>query len=47
MGIQIHAPSFRGVTDQQMRMLYALAELSPDNGPARTGGIAAHPHLRP
>lgn len=47
MGLQIHAPSFQGVTGQQMRLLYALAELSPDNGPVRTGDIAARLGLAP
>lgn len=47
MGIQIHAPSFQGVTDQQMRLLYAIAELSQDNEAVRTGDIAAHLGVAP
>lgn len=47
MGIQIHAPAFQGIADQQMRLLYAMAELSPENGPVRTGDIAAHLGVAP
>lgn len=47
MGLQIHAPSFRGVPDQQMRLLQALAELAPDGAPVRTGEIAQHLGVAP
>lgn len=47
MGIQIHSPSFQGVPDQQMHLLYAMAELSEDNQPVRTGDIAAHMGVAP
>ncbi|MDO5670010.1 MAG: ATP-binding protein [Corynebacterium sp.] len=42
IGIQIHGPSFRDVPDQQLGLLYALAELSPAGEPVRTGAIAEH-----
>jgi hypothetical protein len=47
MGIQIHGPSFQGIPDQQMHLLHAIAELSPDNEPVRTGDIAAHLDVAP
>jgi len=42
IGLQIHGPSFHGVPDQQMNLLYAMAELSPSGEPVGTGDIARY-----